>query len=155
MRRGVAFVRELVPRRAIAWTARAVYNEPYLAVPMRHEVGAGGGSAGGDAPGAPGASAPRTVRYSWRIGGEWHAICAATQGEPTLLRDGSEEEFIAEHYWGYTAQRDGGTVEYRVAHPRWRVWQALQPRVEGDLVATYGADDVLVTEYALLIRAQQ
>jgi uncharacterized protein YqjF (DUF2071 family) len=128
VRRGVAFVRELVPRRAIAWTARACYNEPYLAVPMRHEVG------------APGGSAPRPVRYSWRIGGAWHAICASTRGEPTLLRDGSEEEFIAEHYWGYTAQRDGGTIEYRVEHPRWRVWRAEAPRVEGDLAATYGRE---------------
>ena len=35
-RRGVVFVRELVPRRAIAFVARAFYGEPYLAVPMRH-----------------------------------------------------------------------------------------------------------------------
>ena len=37
-RRGVVFVKELVPKRAIAWVARAVYNENYVAVPMGHEI---------------------------------------------------------------------------------------------------------------------
>ncbi|MEO6056569.1 MAG: DUF2071 domain-containing protein [Gemmatimonadales bacterium] len=37
-RRAVVFIRELVPRRAIAAVARWYYNEPYTAVPMRHEL---------------------------------------------------------------------------------------------------------------------
>ena len=37
-RRGVVFVRELVPRRAIALVARTFYGEPYLALPMRHAL---------------------------------------------------------------------------------------------------------------------
>ncbi len=32
--RGVVFLREFVPRRAIAWIARWLYNEPYLAAPV-------------------------------------------------------------------------------------------------------------------------
>ena len=36
-RRGVVFIRELVPRHAIALIARACYGENYLAVPMKHE----------------------------------------------------------------------------------------------------------------------
>jgi hypothetical protein len=39
-------------------------------------------------------------------------------GAPEEAAPGSEEEFITEHYWGYTRQRDGGTIEYRVEHPR-------------------------------------
>ncbi len=38
LRRGVVFVKEFVPRRAIAWVARTVYNENYLALPMRHRI---------------------------------------------------------------------------------------------------------------------
>src|ERR1700747_1143280 len=37
-RRGVVFVRELVPRRAVALVARAFYGERYLALPMQHEI---------------------------------------------------------------------------------------------------------------------
>jgi hypothetical protein len=51
---------------------------------------------------------------------------------------GSEEEFITEHYWGYTRQRDGGTIEYRVEHPRWNVWTAVDSRLEGDIARVYG-----------------
>ena len=39
VRRGVTFIREIVPRRAIATIARLAYNEPYLALPMRHHLG--------------------------------------------------------------------------------------------------------------------
>src|SRR4051812_4269987 len=42
-RRGLVFVRELVPRRAIALIARTFYGEPYSAVPMRHVLEHEGG----------------------------------------------------------------------------------------------------------------
>jgi uncharacterized protein YqjF (DUF2071 family) len=131
VRRAVVFVRELVPRRAIAWVARAAYNEPYRAVPMRHEIGPRSASLRD--------TSPRLVRYAWREGATWNHVSAETHGEPTPLIAGSEAEFITEHYWGYTRQRDGGTIEYRVAHPRWRVWAAHHAQLEGDLAATYGA----------------
>jgi hypothetical protein len=62
-----------------------------------------------------------------------------TRGEPRPLVPGEEAEFITEHYWGYTRQRDGSTIEYRVEHPSWRVWEAAEPHVFGNLDATYGA----------------
>ena len=39
LRRGVCFIGEFVPRRAIAWVARWVYGEPYRALPLRHRLG--------------------------------------------------------------------------------------------------------------------
>ena len=82
--------------------ARTVYGENYIALPMAHSLPAGDG----------------TVAYRWRHGGRWCTLQAAVHGEPAALEPGSEAEFIAEHYWGYARQRDGGTVEYRVEHPR-------------------------------------
>ena len=131
VRRGVVFIRELVPRSAIAIVARLLYNEPYRALPMRRR-------------------ALRTSRdmvdhveldleYAWRTSGGWAAVRARTAGPSRPLADGSEEEFITEHYWGYTRQRDGGTVEYRVAHPRWNVWTATDARLDGDVVSVYGS----------------
>ena len=131
-RRGVVFVREIVPRPAIAWVARLLYNEPYVAMPMRHTVemdGAVGGT-------------PGVARYEWRSGGRWHALEAETEGAPAPLADGSEEEFVTEHYWGYTAQRGdrgGSTLEYQVVHPRWRVWRARRSRFDCDVALLYGA----------------
>jgi hypothetical protein len=61
-----------------------------------------------------------------------------TEGEPAALLAGSEAEFITEHYWGYAAQRDGGTMEYRVEHPPWRVWEAKRFALDCDAAAVYG-----------------
>jgi len=126
LRRAVTFIRELVPRAAIAWTARVAYNEPYVAVPMRHHFG------------APRSGVPNLVQYEWRVSGQWTTLTAEPTGDGKLAEAGSQEAFITEHYWGYTRQRDGSTVEYRVEHPAWRVWSVSTPRLEGDLATLYG-----------------
>jgi len=128
-RRAVVFVRELVPRRAIALVARWRYNEPYSAVRMRHELDM---ADAGD--GLPGRAA-----YAWRLGGRWHKLEVRTVGEPRVPDADSEGAFIAEHYWGYTVQRDGGCNEYRVEHPPWRVWRATAAQLDCDVTAVYGA----------------
>jgi uncharacterized protein len=127
LRRAVVFVRELVPRWAIATVARWCYNEPYLAVPMSHRV---------DLDEARGGS----VEYRWRHAGVPFCLSAHAHGPAQALIPGSEAEFITEHYWGYTAQRDGGTLEYRVEHPPWRVWDAADARFTGESSALYGAE---------------
>jgi uncharacterized protein len=132
VRRGVTFLRELVPRRAIALTARWFYNEPYSAVPMSHRV------TGLNDTWQTGESAA-TAEYSWRwLGGDYR-MHVATQGPLQELVVGSHEHFITEHYWGYCPQRDGGTVEYQVDHPPWRVWQVEQATAQGDFAALYGS----------------
>jgi hypothetical protein len=128
LRRGVVFVKEIVPRAAIAWVARTVYNENYVAMPMGHHVRL-------PVPGGDG-----RVEYSWDSGGRWNRVSARIAGPPEPMVPGSHEEFIAEHYWGYAAQRDGGAVEYEVEHPPWRVWRALDPALDCDVSRLYGAE---------------
>ncbi len=127
-RRGVVFVKELVPRWAIAFVARRLYGENYQALPMRHEVG------------TPTASNEATVGYEWRRGGVWEGVSAIISGHPISPADDSEESFITEHYWGYAAQRDRTTVEYRVEHPRWQVWRANSALLECDIATLYGRE---------------
>lgn len=126
VRRGVVFVKEIVPRRAIAWTARTLYNENYVALPMRHRIA------------GRGAPDERSVEYGWKLAGNWFRLRCTAAGEAALPLPGSEEEFVSEHYWGYARQRDGGTVEYRVEHPRWTVRPATGVSLDGDLAALYG-----------------
>ncbi len=123
-RRGVVFIRELVPRRSIAWLARLRYNEPYRARPMRHVITRTDERA--------------ALSYQWRQGGSWAGMSVETVGPAAPLLAGSEAEFVTEHYWGYTRQRDGGTIEYQVTHPRWRVWDAQRAHLHGDMAACYG-----------------
>jgi uncharacterized protein len=126
MRRGVTFVRELVPRRAIALVARLAYNEPYRAVPMRS-----------DAP-TDVMEHPGRIGYEWHTGAGWQRMGATTIGQPAAVNPASEAEFVTEHYWGYTRQRDGGTVEYSVTHPPWRVWTTEAPALTADVAGLYG-----------------
>ena len=134
-RRGVVFVKEIVPRAAIALVARWVYNEPYRALPMRSVV-----DPPSEANGRRG-----SMSYSWKLAGRWNELAAEVEGDPRPLVPGSEEEFITEHYWGYTRQRNGSTIEYKVEHPSWRVWRATESRFSGDVAALYGRElvDVL------------
>lgn len=127
-RRGVVFIKEIVPRWAIATVARVVYNENYVARRMRHRIDLDNRTI----------TSNGSVEYSWRDGESWHRIRAKTEGEAQPLVAGSEEEFITEHYWGYAMQRGSGTVEYQVEHPRWRVWRTSEADFECDVKQVYG-----------------
>lgn len=126
-RRGVTFVREVVPRRAIAAMARLAYNEPYIALPMRST-----------APHAAHKPHPGTVEYTWKSSAGWNRLAVRASGAAELLAEGSEAEFITEHHWGYTRQRDGSTLEYAVHHPRWRIWTVADAEFNGDVKGMYG-----------------
>jgi uncharacterized protein YqjF (DUF2071 family) len=129
VRRGVVFVREIVPRYAIAKVAQMVYGERYVALPMRHRV-AGPTSEGGRV----------RAEYGWRSGGRWNTLRMEAEGRPARPPEGSLQQFLTEHYWGYARQRDGHTVEYQVTHDPWRVWTATSASFEGDCAALYGKD---------------
>ena len=122
-RRGVVFIRELVPRWAVALIARYCYGEPYQCVPMRHSIEQNGTGL--------------NVKYAWRRKGAWESISATALGSPQLIREDSLEEFITEHYWGYTAH-GSGCSEYQVEHPRWRLWQAERAVLDADISTLYG-----------------
>lgn len=119
IRRGVVFIREVVPRRAIAWLANLLYNEHYIRLPMRH------------------ASTEQSSEYAWRKSGRWNRIVAGNLGPRQPLAPGSHEEFIAEHYWGYARRSEKETNEYRVEHPPWTVRLSGEAKLEGSVSALY------------------
>ena len=122
-RRGVVFVRELVPHRAIALLARACYGENYFALPMKHQIDH--------------IDANLKVEYSWRRDRKWESLKMRTNGEPQAIAAGTHAEFITEHYWGYTSLRNG-CGEYQVEHPRWKIWNASDFELNADVATLYG-----------------
>jgi uncharacterized protein len=122
-RRGVVFIREIVPRWAISLTARLAYGEHYSSHAMRHSVNlaADGGQAS----------------YEWRLAGQWCRLEANATGAAICPEEGTFEQFITEHYWGYSAGR-GRPLEYRVAHEPWRVWASSAARFCGHADSVYG-----------------
>ncbi len=126
-RRGVVFVKEVVPRRLIAWVANALYHEHYAACPTRH-------AHVGHRP-----DGYRRTSYAWFDAGRWQHIGVLARGEKQPLEEDTEAHFIAEHYWGYVKRRDGRTGEYRVDHPTWSAWSGCIPQVELDGPRVYGS----------------
>ena len=127
-RRGVVFIKEIVPLHAVAFVARRVYNENYVTRRMRSRIA------------LPGRDNSGGVLYEWKHRGHWQRLAASISGEPRFVDAASQEAFVTERYWGYTRQRDGGTVEYQVEHPPWRVWPAEKPEFDCDVHNVYGSD---------------
>lgn len=126
-RRGVVFIRELVPKIAVTVIARLAYGERYSCVPMTHHIEQG--------PDTDGTKA----EYTWGSGPRRCAISVATRGTGYVPAIGSLGEFITEHYWGY-AIRGASTVEYQVEHPQWLVRDAYAAKFTGDAQRYYGPE---------------
>ncbi|MFN2572590.1 MAG: DUF2071 domain-containing protein [Gemmatimonadales bacterium] len=114
-RHGVVFIRELVPRPMVGGIARLLYREPYLVLPMRNKVDPG---------------PPPDVEYQWDIGNHWCTLGGTGEGEGREPGPGTIEEFLTVRHWGYNGEPGKETLEYRVDHPRWRVWHCGNLRVD-------------------------
>jgi len=128
LRRGVVFLKEIVPRFAIAFVARQLYNEKYVTQPMSHE----------HLYSKDNSTQLERVNYSWGNSSKRCALTISVTGSPASIAAGSQEEFITEHYWGYAQQRNGTALEYHVAHPRWSIWNAEDAMFCGDASNLYG-----------------
>lgn len=161
-RRGVVFVQELVPKPAITWAARALYGEAYVTSRTGHWWSTEG----------PAARAvrrhelPLEVRYDWRgrrkrangYRGAAQHVAVQAESRKRPMDAGSMDEFITEHYWGYTPTRGGGTAQYAVEHNRWEVYPVERYSIACDFGLQYGPefanlngrepDHVLLTEGA-------
>ena len=106
-KRGVVFIKEIVPRSLITFVANTLYNENYATHPMRHVW--------------EHAQDEIKIEYYWQVGKEWNYIKAIANKQAVDLLPGSKEEFITEHFWGYTFIDNTCSGEYEVAHPRWLI----------------------------------
>lgn len=122
VRRGVTFIKEIVPRHLICWVARTFYGEPYEQWQMSNF------------------RSDKEVRYEWRRGALRNFIAATigvNQGSP---EGGSHGEFITEHYWGYTKRSSNRSDEYKVAHNRWELFSVEESEVDVDFASVYGSE---------------
>ncbi len=126
LRRGVVFIVEVVPKRMVAFVARRLYGENYMCSPMNHSCESEG--------------ANKALAFRWQIGGRWCGIAARSVGVPAPPLEGSLQQFITEHYWGYSLQPDGGCIEYQVAHAPWRLWTTESAELTGDTSYVYGSE---------------
>ncbi|HEY0657646.1 MAG TPA: DUF2071 domain-containing protein, partial [Pyrinomonadaceae bacterium] len=119
-RRGVVFVKEIVPRWAIATVARVFYGEPYEAWAMNH-------ARNGD-----------ELSYSWSKASCENQIKIEIGENSGVPAENSHGEFIIEHYWGYTKRGEHRTDEYKVEHPKWELFDAKNHEIKCDFGKLYG-----------------
>lgn len=127
---GVVFLREIISKPLIAWTANITYGEQYRVMPTRHS--------------------PRLlnrdfhtgerVEFSWRPHSGWNHLSARVGPGSDAISPGSAEEFFLIKNWGYSRLTEKSSREYRVDHPYWRVWQAVDPSVHCDVPQIFGPE---------------
>lgn len=131
-KRGVVFIKEIVPRHAITFVANILYKEHYQTLPMRHlwEVN----------------DNTRLTRYEWKCNNQWQSFAVESEVNTRPIMEGSETEFITEHYWGYTKINPTKTFEYEVTHPKWEAYSVQKYNIDVDFGLTYGKEFELLNK---------
>ena len=130
-RRGVVFINEIVPHKIIAFMANWLYKEHYTAAATRSSMQVG---------------EKRELSYHWKINKQWNHLRVTASLNETLMEKGSMEEFIFEHYYGYTKINESLSGEYRVDHPAWQTFAVESCEIKCDYKAIYGKSFAFLSE---------
>jgi uncharacterized protein YqjF (DUF2071 family) len=125
-KRGVTFIKEIVPKPALTIIANTIYKEKYITLPTRHEWIENNNTL--------------NVSYGWKHKGDWDSISLTAELNAKDIMVKSEEEFITEHYWGYTPIDDHLTSEYQVEHPRWKMYPVINHKITVRFGDLYGVE---------------
>ncbi len=125
-KRGVVFIKELVPKSALSFVANAFYDEHYQTVPMNHKWEL--------------IEENIKVTYHWKYNNNEQKISVLAENKLQEILPNSETEFITEHYWGYTKVNESKTFEYEVTHPKWQTYNVKEYDINVDFGLVYGAD---------------
>ena len=124
-RRGVVFIKEIVPKPALTFVANTVYHENYVTLPMDHRWAQ--------------TEQLREVQYRWKLKDTWQSIQVTADINPSEILLDSQAEFITEHYWGYARINDKKSNEYEVTHPRWLQYHVKDYKIDIDFAKNYGS----------------
>ena len=124
-RRGVVFIKEIVSKPLLAFVANAIYNENYRTMPTSHSWIKKNNTL--------------SVEYKWKSG-SWNNFLVNASNKPVEISKGSEEEFITQHFWGYTKVNESKTSEYGVEHPEWKMYDVKNYDIKVNFDVVYGKD---------------
>lgn len=126
LRRGVVFINETVPNKIVAWVANKLYKEHYIAIPTKHQWTF--------------ANDKKEISYQWKVKSKWNSINVVASDSKQKMETDSIEEFIFEHYFGYTKVNPEKSIEYKINHPRWEINPIQNHQINCDFSAFYGED---------------
>ncbi len=131
-RRGVVFINETVPYKAVAWLANALYKEHYTTIPTKHLWDF--------------SKEHKEIKYEWLVDKKWNSIALSALKEKKVMEKNSFESFIFEHYYGYTKYTETVTEEYQIAHPSWMINEIVDYKIDCDFETMYGNDFAILDQ---------
>lgn len=126
IKRGVSFVKEIVPKFAISSIANILFNEKYVTMKMKNKLEINNNNL--------------SVDYLWKYNSNWNKIGVECENQKYELESNSLEEFISEHYWGYTKYNNDITIEYEVQHPKWKYYKVNNFEINVNFCELYGKE---------------
>ncbi len=126
-KRAVVFIKEIVPLKAIQIVANALFHENYITTSMNHDF------------------TEKTFEYSWSNHGQNQSVFVKLDNELQIPDSNSIEEFISEHYWGFTKSNQS-TLVYEVKHPQWKTSTITEYSIDVDFSRVYGKDFEFLNE---------
>jgi len=125
-KRGVVFIKEIVPKPAMTLVANTIYKEHYQTLPMKHSISS--------------STENSKLVYQWKLGNKWNSIEITAKNELLPIEENTEADFICEHYFGYTKYNNKTTFEYEVKHPKWEQYEVIDTKIDVDFRSNYGSD---------------
>jgi uncharacterized protein len=123
-KRGVVFINETIPYKVVAWMANKLYKEHYTTIPTKHNININKDN--------------KQIEYYWKINNIWNSIKVNATLTNEQMPKNSFEEYIFEHYFGYTKIDETNTEEYTINHPSWKTNTINNYEIDCDFEAMYG-----------------
>lgn len=122
-KRGVVFIKEIVPKPLITCVANTIYKEHYETAKMQHKSQVN--------------KVIKHTEYSWTKKNSLQSLGVNSNLKPIKIEPNSIEYFITEHYFGYT-KHNNKTFEYEVKHPTWLHYPIIDYNINIDFEMNYG-----------------
>lgn len=123
-KKGVVFIREIAPARLIGLSAKWLYKENFISLPLKHEFHTNDDL--------------QYINYACKVKNKWGQLnitCAAKEFDP---EPGCIEGFIRDHYWGYTKNKNDRTAEFSIEHSSWKIYPATHFALNMNIGEIYG-----------------
>jgi uncharacterized protein YqjF (DUF2071 family) len=125
--RGIIFLREFVPRLGVVVAARVRYNEPYVRIPMRSNVG-------------PVRERPDRLRIKHAFGHRLSSVRAEVDAAGVVPDEGSDGRWLTHQTFGFGQTWWGALRQYRVDHPVWCLHAVHSLDLDVDFAGLYGEE---------------
>lgn len=110
-RTGVVFIKEICPSLLIGVTAKLLYHENFISVPMQHQHNC--------------AELGTFTRYSWKNKNRWNYLELKSAVNPVTVYNNTVESFICNQYNAFTKLDARKTLHFEINHRPWHIYPAI------------------------------